>query len=73
MVFRVKKFIKQLFCFHIWKTEKTEELPNSREIQYWVTSSMAHFETYENTALYQECLKCHKKRIVKAQPTLIRG
>ena len=50
--------INQWFCFHIWKTKNQEELGNSS-----VNNQLLIY--VHDYAIYQECIKCHKERIIK--------
>lgn len=55
---RIIDWIKQQFCNHVWKTEKTETLGH-----YGFKCALQfNWETY---AVYQRCIKCGATQIVE--------
>jgi len=54
----MKKFIKQLFCRHLYEDGKARFLGNIREL------GVINYSTYARYAVDQKCIKCEKKRFV---------
>lgn len=53
-------FFRQLFCDHIWKTVKIEDLNKT-----WVQARLYWDEVHRSAAVHQECIKCNKTRTIE--------
>ena len=56
------KWLKRLFCEHIWKAEHSESLGMFTRLIVGVP-----IENYEKFAVHECCVKCGKKRIIQAK------
>jgi len=52
----MKKFIKELFCQHLYKEKEVTFLGNIREL------GRINYHTYARYAVDRECIKCGKKQ-----------
>ena len=56
--FVTKKFLKQIFCQHLYENGESKFLGNIREL------GRVNFVTYARYAVNQKCIKCEKERFV---------
>lgn len=60
---KMKKLLKQLFCFHFWKELHREYIGQTKSYSDCVEFGIDHFNIYK---INEQCIKCDKERIRKA-------
>lgn len=64
----MKRFLKQLFCKHIYKGIDRELLYWSRELdggKDWIAGYLPTYSNFVYSVLIEECVKCKKIKITK--------
>lgn len=64
------KFLKQLFCRHLWQDLDTKHLRNERE-HYATVDGIDHYAQFSYYAIKQKCIKCDKTQIKSKKVMLI--
>lgn len=55
----MKKFLQQLFCRHIWRTNKIDDLGSVRtQFHYNTFGDITHTYNYKKILRTVECVKC---------------
>lgn len=65
----MKKWLKRLFCCHVWKDENEVFLTRKKECN--LVMGIITFNTYNYYAVTQECLKCEHHRVDKRRTLVI--
>jgi hypothetical protein len=66
----MRKFLKELFCRHVWKQVDSEYLRDGRH-SYATIRGVSYYSDYKYYALNQVCIKCGKDRVVEAEEMII--
>lgn len=69
----MKRFIKQLFCKHVYKGIDREILYWRRELDGgtdWITGYIPTYSNYVYSALTEKCLKCDKIIVSKVSQNI---
>lgn len=68
----MKIILKQLFCKHMWKTQKESFLERTRECDNpRVVPELTTWSNYKYYAVYQKCIKCDKERVERKRILII--